>query len=99
MILHLIRHAKPVIEEGICYGRLDIEAENTLGVADHLRNALPPGLPVWSSPLRRCLALAEALHPRLLLESPTPESSASCSPTGAACHPRRGRNWDLHTVR
>lgn len=68
MILHLIRHPKPVIEEGICYGRLDIETENTLGIADHLRNALPPGLLVWSSPLRRCLALAEALHPRPLLD-------------------------------
>jgi alpha-ribazole phosphatase len=28
MILHLIRHPKPVVEPGICYGRLDLAAEN-----------------------------------------------------------------------
>jgi alpha-ribazole phosphatase len=68
MILHLIRHPKPVIAEGVCYGRLDIAAENAPGIADHLRGTLPPGLPLWSSPLRRCQALAEALHPRPLLD-------------------------------
>ena len=63
MILHLIRHPKPVVEAGICYGRLDLEAENAAAVAQLLRADLPPDLPVWSSPLRRCLTLAEHLHP------------------------------------
>ena len=63
MILHLIRHPKPVVEAGVCYGRLDPEAENVAMVAEGLRAELPPGLPVWSSPLRRCLVLAEHLHP------------------------------------
>ena len=63
MILHLIRHPKPVVESGICYGRLDLEAENAATVAERLRAELPPGLPVWSSPLRRCRTLAEYLHP------------------------------------
>ncbi len=69
MILHLIRHPKPVVEPGICYGRLDIEAENVAGVAKLLRAELPPDLPVWSSPLRRCRALAEALHPAPLIDA------------------------------
>lgn len=63
MILHLIRHPKPLVDPGICYGRLDIPAENPESVAEQLQRELPPGLPVWSSPLRRCRALAELLHP------------------------------------
>ncbi|HXE38984.1 MAG TPA: alpha-ribazole phosphatase family protein [Azonexus sp.] len=63
MILHLIRHPTPVVEPGICYGRLDVAAENARAVADRLLGELPPGLPVWSSPLRRCRMLAELLHP------------------------------------
>ena len=62
MILHLIRHPKPVIEPGICYGRLDIAAENDAAAIAHLRATLPPELPLWSSPLQRCRHLAEALH-------------------------------------
>ena len=64
MILHLIRHPKPVIEVGVCYGLLDISAENVKAVATELLAELPPNLPVWSSPLRRCRELAELLHPQ-----------------------------------
>jgi alpha-ribazole phosphatase len=63
MILHLIRHPKPLIDAGICYGRLDISAENFDAVAESLRAELPSGLPLWSSPLRRCRVLAERLNP------------------------------------
>ena len=68
MILHLIRHPKPCIEPGICYGRLDLSAENPAAVADKLRLALPAGLPLWSSPLLRCRELAERLHPHPLFD-------------------------------
>ena len=68
MILHLVRHPKPAIAPGICYGRLDISAENVAAVATCLRDELPPGLPVWSSPLRRCRDLATLLHPTPLLD-------------------------------
>lgn len=61
MILHLIRHPKPAIEPGICYGRLDIPAEDPAAVARGLLGELPAGLPLWSSPLRRCRMLAEQL--------------------------------------
>jgi len=63
MILHLVRHPRPLVAAGTCYGRLDVEAENAAPVADTLRAELPAGLPVWSSPLRRCSALAGLLHP------------------------------------
>ena len=67
MILHLVRHPKPVVPPGTCYGRLDVAAEGVAAAAERLRSLLPPGLPVWSSPLRRCrdLALALATAPRL----------------------------------
>lgn len=62
MILHLIRHPRPAIEAGICYGRLDISAEIDAAAIAHLRATLPADLPLWSSPLQRCRRLAEALH-------------------------------------
>ena len=68
MILHLIRHPRPLVDPGICYGRLDIEAENAVSLAARLRDELAPGLPVWSSPLRRCRTLAELLHPQPTLD-------------------------------
>lgn len=63
MILHLVRHPRPRVEAGICYGQLDLVAENVEAAADALRPRLLSGLPVWSSPLQRCRHLAEALHP------------------------------------
>lgn len=69
MILHLIRHPQPVVAPGICYGRLDLAAENAAAVAARLRTELPPGLPVWSSPLRRCRELAELLQAQPQLDA------------------------------
>ena len=63
MRLHLIRHPKPLIESGICYGRLDCPAEDVPSVADTLLAELPQGLPVWTSPLRRCHELATCCTP------------------------------------
>ena len=63
MILHLIRHPKPLIAPGVCYGQLDIPAENPAGLVAGLRRQIPAEVPVWSSPLQRCRALAGALHP------------------------------------
>lgn len=65
MILYLIRHPKPLIEPGICYGQLDVTAENPAATAERLRGELWPGLSpgfmLWSSPLCRCRELAEVL--------------------------------------
>jgi len=61
--LWLVRHATPLIARGVCYGRLDIEADHadTQACAASLAAALPPGLPVKVSSLRRARQLAQAL--------------------------------------
>lgn len=69
LTLYLVRHPRPLIAPGVCYGQLDLEAENPWPVAERLRKELPPGLPVWSSPLQRCRCLAEALHPAPVLDT------------------------------
>lgn len=63
MILHLVRHPPPDIASGVCYGQLDIPALEIEATAARLHALLPSDLPVWSSPLQRCKALAEHLHP------------------------------------
>ncbi|MGB4066312.1 MAG: alpha-ribazole phosphatase family protein [Azonexus sp.] len=69
MRLHLIRHPKPTIEAGICYGQLEISAKIEIAEVARLRAELPPGLPLWSSPLLRCRQLAEQLHPQPIIDA------------------------------
>lgn len=69
LTLYLVRHPEPDIAPGICYGRLDVPARQFDVAAARLRTELPAGLPVWSSPLQRCRALAEALHPAPLFDA------------------------------
>ena len=48
---------------GTCYGRSDLApAADTAECAARLRAQLPADLPLFTSPLRRCLALAQSLH-------------------------------------
>lgn len=63
MELFLIRHPQPDIAKGICYGQSDLELvegalEDTL---NSVCEKLPLGLPIISSPLKRCRLLAEKL--------------------------------------
>lgn len=62
MNLILVRHPRPLVAPGICYGSSDLPvAEDELRrVAAQLRSALPAA-PVFSSPLRRCALLARRL--------------------------------------
>jgi alpha-ribazole phosphatase len=60
----LIRHTRPLIERGICYGRLDIPLDPTgqsymeeLATAGILENSKR----VWTSPARRCQGLADEI--------------------------------------
>lgn len=62
MRLFLIRHPQPEITPGICYGRSDLPLRQPWS-ADALQAHLPAGVPVVSSPLQRCRALAAALAP------------------------------------
>ena len=69
MQVFLIRHPRPLVEAGICYGQLDVGAEDPLPVAAHLRNVLPLNIPVIAGPLQRTRRLAEALHPQAQLDA------------------------------
>lgn len=63
MKLWLIRHAQPLVEAGVCYGRLDLAADTqaTRLCAQALARLLPQGLAVVTSPLQRCEQLAQVL--------------------------------------
>lgn len=63
MKLILVRHPQPLVAPGVCYGSTDLaiapgQLEHTLAALQ-----LPAGLPVYSSPLRRCAELAACLSP------------------------------------
>jgi alpha-ribazole phosphatase len=65
MQLTLVRHPQPLVAPGVCYGRTDLavsadQLEHTLAA---LNRILPRGLPLYSSPLRRCAELARRLSP------------------------------------
>ena len=68
MQVFLIRHPPPLIEAGVCYGRLDVDCVAPEPYADRLRAQLPAATPVISSPLRRARRLAQALDPRALCD-------------------------------
>lgn len=68
MRVFLIRHPRPAIEPGICYGRLDIDAidDDTPACAARLAAQLAAAgvsadIVLAASPARRCRGLAEAL--------------------------------------
>ncbi len=62
MELHLIRHPRPDIAPGICYGQTDVGlAEAAADVAARLRPLLPRDYALHTSPLARARLLAEAL--------------------------------------
>ena len=64
MKLWLQRHAPVLCEPGLCYGRTDVQADAdaTQQAAVALAQALPSGVALWTSPLGRCSALADALQ-------------------------------------
>ncbi|MEO8410551.1 MAG: alpha-ribazole phosphatase family protein [Propionivibrio sp.] len=68
MPVYLIRHPRPLIADGVCYGQLDIDCEDPAPVAARLRQLLPRAVPLVSSPLRRARRLAEMLAPTLQID-------------------------------
>lgn len=65
MEVYLIRHTRPQVEKGICYGQLDLElAPSFPDELAELKAKLPSEFDrVFTSPLIRCKQLAQALHP------------------------------------
>ena len=64
MKLWLVRHAQPLVLQGVCYGATDVDAhaQATWEAAQTLSQVLPQGVPVMASPLQRCTQLASVLH-------------------------------------
>lgn len=63
--LWLVRHARPLIAAGVCYGRLDVAADevHTRERALELHAALPANIRnIQCSPLQRCQQLARELQ-------------------------------------
>jgi len=71
--LWLIRHLPPAVSAGVCYGRTDLPLAAPLQAQAETVNRIlqnvPEGLPVFSSPLRRCAELARALSDRVAHDS------------------------------
>lgn len=71
MNVYLIRHPLPLIDAGVCYGDTDLlcAPEQQAATLQAALPLLPPslaGVPVISSPLRRCADLALALPDALV---------------------------------
>ncbi len=65
----LLRHTKPAIADGICYGQLDVGVSSEFEVAaDKINSELPKVSRVISSPLIRCHRLASYIAARRRLQ-------------------------------
>lgn len=61
MQIFLIRHTRPLLAAGVCYGQLDVDCENPQSTVHRLRPRLPSDAPIYCSPLQRARVLADAL--------------------------------------
>ncbi len=64
MRLYLLRHTKPLIAPGVCYGQTDLAVAEAdyVSLAATLRQHWSADMRVYSSPLQRCSLLARQLH-------------------------------------
>lgn len=74
MYLTVLRHAQPVIEPGVCYGQLDIEADTIatlLAAQQFCQLDWPKALILRTSPSKRCQQLAieaQKIRPDFMIE-------------------------------
>lgn len=69
MALTLIRHTRPAVKPGICYGRTDLALPHTFAEeAEAVLAQLESAAALVSSPLSRCRALAELIGSALHLQ-------------------------------
>ncbi len=63
MEVYLVRHTTPKVEKGICYGQTDLDVAETFDKEMvSVLNQLPDSVDyVYSSPLKRCLKLAQQI--------------------------------------
>jgi len=62
--LWLVRHARPLVDDGICYGATDVAADApaTTQLAQWLASGIALNAEVLSSPLQRCLLVTTQLQ-------------------------------------
>ncbi len=72
MRIYLVRHPKPDVAPGICYGRTDVDvtAADQALVLPSLVSAIPKRIPVFSSNALRCAGLAASLAGALESDAP-----------------------------
>lgn len=66
MKLWLLRHPRPDVPEGLCYGAMDVPIvpDHLQQLLGHLPSALPASIRIHCSPLSRCQQLAQGLSSR-----------------------------------
>jgi alpha-ribazole phosphatase len=63
MEIYLVRHTETICEKGVCYGQSDIGlAEPFEAVFKNIVSQLPQEAIIFSSPLQRCVILAEYIQ-------------------------------------
>lgn len=63
MEIYLVRHTETICEKGICYGQSDVGlAEPFDSVFENIVSQLPTEAKLYSSPLKRCVILAEYIQ-------------------------------------
>ncbi len=68
VVLYLVRHLRPTIDSGICYGWTDVPAQVDANAATDIAHKLGEVRALHSSSLTRCANLARALGGQLNLE-------------------------------
>jgi alpha-ribazole phosphatase len=72
MEVYLIRHTQTATPKGLCYGQTDVDlADNFVQEREKICQKLPklkPDSLVFSSPLSRCVQLAESLSTKVILD-------------------------------
>ncbi|MFN9709943.1 MAG: alpha-ribazole phosphatase [Bacteroidota bacterium] len=70
MEIYLVRHTKPDIDSGICYGQADIDVAETFEEeATAIKKLLPADIQqLYCSPLNRCKKLAQYIFPERTIE-------------------------------
>jgi len=63
MEIYLVRHTETICEKGICYGQSDVGlAAPFESVFEHILSQLPQSALLFSSPLKRCVILADYIQ-------------------------------------
>ncbi len=69
----LVRHTAPKIAKGICYGQTDLDLCNSFPEElQAIRNIVPindPSIVYYTSPLKRCVLLAQELNPKVIFDN------------------------------